>query len=249
MTHVTDGSKNLTLRHKDWNGELTFDNYDEGAETSIFLSAPASDPQSFNQNAYQPFNGLITHSLRSRVYKGQSIWFKWAMYFPTGYDYLSSAEVQPSGGRLKFMRLHTYDSSSQNSGYVDMYINHKDSPYGFQSIYEGQQQWSTMFGTDKLPAFDQWQEYQMMVTLDDQSVDEGGQGMIRFWRNDELIHERTSIRTLTDSAGYATDMHYNTYWNGGAPATQTMYVDNFYATTIEPDFTDSNGNPKIPSEV
>lgn len=181
-----------------------------------------------------------------KVVRGQTIWYQVYTYFPAGFDYYSYGE----GGRLKFMRIQTLTSSGSNEGYDDIYIDHKGSPSPFKWIFEGAQHWVNIGSAPKdLPAFGKWESYQERITLDTVPVDAGGKAEVFIWKDGKLLKHITDQQTLKTNTDYAGRALLFTYWNGGAPQTQSMYVDNITITTDTPKGIDANGNSMIPSLI
>lgn len=161
-----------------------------------------------------------------KAYKGETIWYLVHTYMPTGFDYHAYA----AGNRLKFLRIHTADSAGKNIGYNDIYFDGLGSVNPLAFIYEGELRWSKVGGAPHFPVFDQWESYEVAVTLDTVPVSQGGKALIRFWKNGVLVDEIRDRITLKAETAYADGAYLFTYWNGGAPKTQSMYVDEITVT-------------------
>lgn len=180
-----------------------------------------------------------------KAYKGETIWFSVHTYMPEDFDHHAYGE----GSRLKFLRIQTLSSSGSNHGYNDLYFDQKGSEYPFKWIYEGASQWVNV-GSDKdRPKKESWESYEMAVTLDTVPVSEGGQAKIRIWKNGSLLKEILDKTTLRDDQGYSNRALLFTYWNGGAPKDQHMYVDEVVITNEQPTNTDDNGNHYVGSLI
>lgn len=189
--------------------------------------------------------------------KGDTLWVSVRMFRPTGYSNQSSG----AGSHLKFFRIRTYNTGGGNGanspGYDDVYLASSGSSSGgssgsWQSFYEGTSIWNQITGPGNEPVNNVWETYDWEVVFDNVAQASGGQGRIRFWRNKILLGE-VSRTTLTNATAFGQEVHYSTYWNGGAPQTQTMYInkvaiaikkaggrdDSSYLTT------DSSGRPLI----
>lgn len=188
---------------------------------------------------------LNSAETRRRYYRGSTIWFQVHCFFPTGYDYFPDGTG--GGGRIKFLRVHTYDSSNNNDGYVDIYFARQSDDAAFAFIYEGNQTGGFInIGTDAdLPTQNAWHSFQIAVTLDTVPVDSGGLAKTLFWQDGVLLGEITNRQTLVDPFGYAEDVHLNTYWNGERPQDQSYFADAITVTNITPSTTDAGGNPLI----
>lgn len=178
-----------------------------------------------------------------RAYKGDTVWFLVHIYMPEDFDHHAYGE----GNRLKFLRIQTLDSEGGNRGYHDLYYDMKGADQPYKWIYEGENRWVDVGSADNPPKKEQWQSYEMAVTLDDVSKDEGGEAVVRIWKNDVLLTEITGRKTLAASNDYANRALVFTYWNGGAPKDQHMYLDEITITTETPRNVDDHGNPFIGS--
>jgi hypothetical protein len=206
---------------------------------------------SAGDTAFGSWGGVITHP--SNVTRGGQLWFRVRTYMPANFNYNSNS----GGNRLKFFRFHTMSTSNANEGYDDIYINPKGSAEPFQFIYEGEQVWDligTLNGTltaaltgskSENIMLGQWETYEYWVKFDTVSVQEGGQAEVRFWKNGALLADLTDRITLATSDGYSNQTNLFTYWNGGAPQTQSMYVDDLVLTTDTPAAKDAAGHPYI----
>jgi hypothetical protein len=185
---------------------------------------------------------------------GSQLWIRVSLYVPPGFDYTANPW-------LKFMRVRTASPSSQDQGYLDLYINpptgtiwdgdtgqNVAAPYMF--LYEGAAVVHP-FGsrpTDDI-AFGKWETYEIYYKLDDVSKQAGGTAEVRIWKNNQLMTDLTNQITLKDASTYANAFYLFTWWNGNAPATQSLYVDDITITTDRPSNLDAKGNPCICSPV
>ena len=188
--------------------------------------------------------------LPTHLKRGDEIWLRVRTYLPSGFDYDSTS----GGNKLKFLRVHTRSASNSNEGYNDWYITpagfeFQGMPYPFAYIGEFQQRW-VFFGDSSVawPNFDQWGNYEMYIKLDNQSSDEGGSGTIRMWENGKLLVNITNRQTLKGVDSYVDRVHIFTYWNGGAPKTEKMWIDDVVITNETPGLVDGMGNPYIGAE-
>lgn len=188
------------------------------------------------QTAFGIWGGIINHP--SNLKRGDEIWIRVRTFFPAGFNYDSTSE----GNRLKFLRVHTMDASNPNYGYDDLYINPSSNSVPFQFIYEGEQKWTTV-GTsaDKIQR-GTWETYEFYVKFDSVPVDSGGQARVRIWKNGTLLRDITDRQTLKNTVAYADRTHIFTYWNGGSPLTQQMYIDDLVVTSDVPSNVDAFGN-------
>jgi hypothetical protein len=179
---------------------------------------------------------------------GDEVWYSVKVYMPVGFDYSSNPH-------LKFMRLHTASPGRSNEGYNDLYItpdgpNHwdgsknSDDPYFF---IKEQQDVMMLFGnynTDR-PQRGVWETYEVYLKMDYVSASNGGTSRVRVWKNGKLLADLPNIQTLNSAQSYANQFLLFTYWNGGAPKTESLYVDDLIITTDTPSKRDINGFPMI----
>lgn len=177
----------------------------------------------------------------SKLKSGDELWFRVRTFYPQ--DWQPSTEA-----RQKFIRVRTTDSSGKkNEGYIDLYICANDNSCAFKFIFEGENQWVNI-GTkkDHAPKYGVWETYELYVKLDSAAASNGGQALVRFWKNGELIKEITNRKTLRTSNSKADRTHLFTWWgNNGSPVTQSMWVDDVHITSSRPSATDRKGNPFI----
>lgn len=164
--------------------------------------------------------------------KGDEIWYKVSIFFPEGFDYNASPH-------LKFLRIRTPD------GHLDWYIDNEGTANPFKFIYEGEQVWSRFGGEEDRIEFGKWETYEMYIKLDNVRSTEGGEAMVRVWKNGILLGTFLDRLTLADETTIANYALLFTYWNGGNPPAQYLYVDDIVITTDTPSQTDSQGNHMI----
>lgn len=204
-------------------------------DTGFYRSGRGSaklDIKDTDKGAFGRWGGVIDFPMELKA--GDELWFSVDTYFPEGFDVNASPF-------LKFLRVRT------PSGHNDLYIANTRRSHPLQYIYEGQQTW-TYIDTDPI-TYGRWESYQVYMKFDTRSVDEGGQGLVRVWRNGNLLSEITSTKTLKTAQDTATYALLFTYWNGEKPPTQHMWVDNVILTNDTPQGRDSQGNPLISIEL
>lgn len=191
-----------------------------------------------------------TYTFPTHLSVGSELWIRLSLYVPVGFNYTGNP-------MLKFMRVHTSSPTVTNQGYLDLYIN---PPTGtvwdfatkasvtdpFTFYYEGKPI-SHAIGSrpQNSIAPGKWETYEVYYRLDTVSKDNGGTGEVRIWKNNQLLADLTDQVTLVDSTTYAESFFLFTYWNGLAPATQHLYVDDITITDQTPANRDTNGNPCI----
>lgn len=195
------------------------------------------------KTGYGTWGGEFTFP--SKPGRGDKIWYQFHMYVPQDFDHYSYGE----GGRLKVMRIQTKSSSGSNHGYLDLLIDQKGTENPFKWIYEGENVWRDIGEPKDMIVKERWESYQMAATLDTVPVDSGGQAEVRIYKNGKLLRHITDRRTLVDNTDNATRALLFTYWNGGAPKTQSLYVDEITITTETPSYRGADGYPQIPNAL
>jgi hypothetical protein len=182
--------------------------------------------------------------------RGAEVWTRVSLFIP------SSFNITTNTGVLKFMRVHTANSSGGNEGYHDLLISNPGTTQWDAGVgnwtasyiynYEG---FAKLIGVGTVPTNDavkgKWETYEIYVKLDSTSKDAGGMGEVRIWKNNTLLLDRTNTATLVGSSSIADAFYLFTYWNGNAPATQSLYVDDVIVTSDTPANKDSAGHPFI----
>ncbi len=156
-----------------------------------------------------------------RAVKGDTLTYSANLYFPDQFDYFSYGE----GERLKVLRIQTKSSKGKNLGYIDLYINRQKELAPLIFIYEGEQKWVRMGEPADQIAKDKWVNLKIEATLDDVPIDEGGKAEVKVWKDNKLLAHITDRKTLKFADAYADRALLFTYWNGGAPKDQFMFVD------------------------
>lgn len=173
----------------------------------------------------------------SSLREGDELWYRVYIYFPKDFDYSAG------GIGLKTMRIHTASSQGSNEGYIGFVISNKDN-----KIKPGSE-------VDKLDfndgGFNQtvgtvvpkgtWQAYEQYVKFSATP----GKAIYRIWQNGKLVFEDTTNNTLKSSTSKSNLVYVFSYWNDGAPKTQTAYVDDIVVTNQTPAQRDEHGNPMI----
>lgn len=180
-----------------------------------------------------------------KVVRGETLWYLVHVYFPENFDHYAYGE----GNRLKFMRITTRSYDNRNHGAIDFLIDMKGSINPFKWIYEGKNRWSDVGEPDDMIVKGKWESYQVQVTFDKIPLDSGGKAESRIWKNGVLLKHITDRTTLKENTSYANRALLFTYWNGGAPKTQSLYVDEITITNETPNWTDAFGTPLIKNDL
>ena len=115
-----------------------------------------------------------------------------------------------------------------------------DSPYYYYYETVVRQEYPGVFSGDRIEK-GVWESYEIYYKFDTLSVDEGGTGVVRIWKNNKLLSNLTNQITLNNSTTVADSFYLFTYWNGNAPKDQHLYIDDIIMTSDTPVNTDDNG--------
>ena len=184
-------------------------------------------------------------SFVDKLYKGDEMWIRFRIFIPQSFDFNAYSD----GKRLKFIRL-TLSDDSGTTGRLDWYWNSvkSGSAQPFATILERDKCttdcWQE-FGESSGPNRGSWETYEMYVKWDYVAVNDGGQGRIRTWKNGVLIGDLTDRPTMWLGSNRISDFMIFSYWNGGSPQTQHLYLDDVVVTDVVPGARDSKGNPYI----
>jgi hypothetical protein len=177
--------------------------------------------------------------IKPHLGKGQEVWVRLWVMWPKSFQFSASPW-------MKFLRLHNRTFDGKNGGYNDLYVDQADSTTSvLRTIKEIDNKWAVYDGPS-LPR-DTWERYEMYLYIDDKSVDAGGNGRVRIWRNDELIFNRTDVPTITEGGGSIDYFYLFTYWNNEQPPDNYCYVDDLAIATSAspPPNKDAQGNAYI----
>lgn len=180
-------------------------------------------------SGFGTWGGIIDHPVD--LHQGSEIWFRVSTYFPTNF-------IAVGNPRLKFLRVHTLTTVGLNDGYLDLYIL-PNGQFSYDNEVVGVSTSKTPFGAVLKKG--EWETYEIYIKLHSQPQ----AGIYRVWQNGKLIHENKTLKTLSTAASWSDRAHIFTYWNGNAPQTQSMYVDDVILTTDRPRCQDDHGNPMI----
>jgi hypothetical protein len=176
-----------------------------------------------------------------RIPRGGEVWLRVRVYWPPGFDW--SADPW-----LKFLRVHTRSpGADEETRYDDWYLNEGSTTGMHRFISDAQDLGRDCGGTSHDPRHGVWESYQMYLRFDSVAASAGGAGLVRLWKGSDLLCEIRDMRTLRSADSFADASLFGTYWNGTAPASQHMFLDDVVITTRVPSGRDGHGNPMIPS--
>lgn len=177
--------------------------------------------------------------------EGDEIWFRVNVYYPAGWDFSCGGCSQG----VKFMRIHTSSATGSNEGYHSTLIRSGTTTGGLIAVdsevnrefYDSGKINADIFDLGTPIIRDQWTTYEMYIKFS--SI--FNQGIYRVWQDGNLIFEDLISATLFSSTSESKRIYLYTYWNNGAPKTQTSYVDDIVITSEVPGKKDADGNPYI----
>lgn len=182
-----------------------------------------------------------TMQFPSHLSKNDEIWISLRMFIP------ESFEISTNTGYLKFIRIRQKNQDGSHTGYLDNLIAMPRLEKGvFTLLKEGQNKLRHYgeLGVDDLPR-GQWFRFELYVHLDDVPQTQGGSAVVRAWLNNKPLTEMHDIITLSNATATAQALYLFTYWNGGAPKDQHLFVDDIVITNERPADRDIYSNPMI----
>lgn len=174
-------------------------------------------------------------TIPTKLKSGDQLWIRFRLFAPNGF----STYVPPShGSHLKFIRIDQYDPAG-TPGRLDWYWPNRLILERGKNVPA----WQILSPGHDLKT-GVWETWEMYVKLDYTAANAGGQGRVRAWKNGVLIGD-LPMQTLWDTNGEARQILLVTHWNGGAPQTQHLFLDDLVMTNVTPSSQDAAGNPYI----
>jgi len=181
--------------------------------------------------------------------EGDELWFRTNVYYPEGWDFSCGGCTEG----MKFMRVTTKPATGGGvenrldalikGGTTGGLINVSSGAGGFFAnngpIIDDVRVTIRNLGDPVIR--DQWYTYEVYVKFS--SVE--NEGVFRVWQNENLLFEDLQTPTLESPTSISNSALLYTFWNNGAPRTQTSYVDDIIITSETPSNTDAFGNPMI----
>jgi len=168
--------------------------------------------------------------------RGSEIWVRLFVFWPGDFEFSAAPW-------MKFIRLHNQTGDKKNGGYNDLYVDNADRNKSvLRTIKEGHNVWRTYDGPPL--ARDRWESYEVYLFIDNESVDAGGKGRCRVWRDGKLIFDRTDVPTVSTADGAIDYLYLFTYWNNEKPPMNHVFVDDIVIATgaSPPPNSDASGN-------
>jgi hypothetical protein len=179
--------------------------------------------------------------------EGDELWISFSIYIPSSF-----VIDTPRNGSLKFIRIRTKNSDGSLGGYNDFQIVDDDTTLNSVYRYINEERadlgWSLIGERSSIESLlprDRWFNLEIYFRFDEKSEKEGGNANIKVWIDNTRIWDAQEVATLGDSTDHADAFYLFTYWNGGAPKTQSLYIDNLEITTSEPTKRDTQNFPFI----
>jgi len=190
-------------------------------------------------DGWNSFGGRRFLPADRRVGRGGELWVRVRVLFPAGFSFAADPW-------LKFLRIDT-GRGETHEGYDDWYLDDpdaRDPAHVFISEVSGQPSRRCGRSSDN-PRRGRWETYEMYVRFDDVAARAGGSGRVRMWKDGVLLCEIDDLPTLATPSSTASAFLFSTYWNGKAPKTQQMYLDDVVITSRRPAARDAHGNPQL----
>lgn len=239
ISDFNDGTAGSTAKGGDAfsgsSGMVTYARAGEHPTLEGFQSAKLAVPA--GETAFGKWGGIV--EFPQPLTRGDEVWISFYMYVPSGFDYSTDT------GFLKFIRLRQRNADGSHSGYLDTLIQDTRSNNGiFTILKEGNA--PKLYhhgtrGTDDLVS-DNWMRVEQYVHLDNIPSSEGGNGHVKLWVDGQLIVDEGQAQTISNSQVIVESLYLFTYWNGGAPQDQHLYIDHLVMTNERPNETDEWGN-------
>lgn len=228
------------IGQKGFDGSASGSTYQSLVVTEGTVAAKLSIEE--GKKAFGSWGGII--NFPDKLVKDDEIWLRASIYIPADFSF------ETDTGSLKFIRLRQKKADGSHTGYLDNLIAMESKDYVLTLLKEGQ---NKLFrfgnrGQQDLPR-GEWFDFEVYAYLDDIPTSQGGRAIVRAWLGNELLTENTSVQTITDATTEMLSAYFFTYWNGGAPKSQHLFMDNIIITNEKPNNRDKFGNPTIGSNL
>lgn len=187
-----------------------------------------------DKGGFGRWGGIIP--IKPVLAQGSEVWVRLFVLWPKDFEFSATPF-------MKFIRLHNRTGDRQNGGYNDLYVHKADGKESvLRTIKERHDVWQTYDGPPL--ARERWESYEVYLSIDSRSVDAGGRGRLRVWRDGKLICDRTDVPTISEANGVIDYLYLFTYWNNEKPPTNHVFIDDLVIATsaAPPPNTDTSGN-------
>lgn len=161
------------------------------------------------------FGGIVNFT--TPAYQTDTVWIRLKTFLPETFSI-----VTPGNGSLKYLRIRKRTAAQTHVGYFDFQM--RDDTYSntrYRMIQEGvAANWVNLGPNSPVPR-GVWVDHTLCLFLH-ATV---GVARVRFWENATLLVDTTTLPTLVNATDEAYAFYLYTYWNGGAPQTQSCYAD------------------------
>lgn len=221
-----------------WTGIVDFENGSTGASAFDFYkdttyskdfvhSGGQSGKSYFPGGSIGKYTGG-NYTFPQTLSEGDELWFRMYVYFPNNFDFTTNP-------RTKLMRTKNGGGHTgltwRSSGTVNA-----NNEIDVSKFIANNPNYKSLFTLEK----GVWQAVEMYLKLSSKP----GSGVYRVWHKGKLVFDDRKTQTLV--AGYnVPGGFFGSYWNGGSPKPQSMYVDDIVWTSDTPSNRDANGHPFI----
>lgn len=237
--------------------------YDSGNSKEFFINLDFEDDNQANlkgspteSHCYSGQRALDSRSITGKAFStggsiklpqgvglGEEIRIRFRVFFPEDYKFnscislgLSGCEVPETNNSIKFIGIN-FNVYNQGRHWFNIYHDNSSSDYFW--VYEGSQSGFTRIQQDPIVK-GRWETFEYYTKFSTTSQPSN----VRVYKNGKLIHESSS-NTINTTDMYMTSLYLLEYWNGGAPADQSVYFDEIIITNKTPKNTDEYGNPYL----
>jgi len=174
-----------------------------------------------DRGGFGRWGGIVP--IKPALPRGSEIWVRLYVFWPRQFEFIAAPW-------MKFIRLHNQTGDGRNGGYNDLYVDQADGTGPvLRTIKETHDRWMIYDGP-ALPR-DRWECYEVYLFVHDKSVEAGGKGRFRVWRDGKLIFDRTDVPTISSADGVIDYLYLFTYWNNEQPPTNHLFVDDLVIAT------------------
>lgn len=159
--------------------------------------------------------------------QGADLWLQLYIFVPS--DFVVKT---PGNGSLKFIRVRTKTSSGSNAGYNDIQIQDDGEWESSFRMIKERQDWWFKFGAPGTFKKGQWQRISVNLKMSSATGSQGAR--VRVWQDGMLLIDENRMQTLSSTTDFADALYLFTYWNGGAPKSQSLWVDQIRISNSKP---------------
>lgn len=170
-------------------------------------------------SAFGSWGGVIQFPAPLTRY--DELWAQVWLYVPSNFRF------DTNSGSLKFVRIRSTKADGSLTGYLDWQIR-KDGT--FRMIKEGQNVWFSAVPSAVMPK-GKWSQFIYHITFDNVPGSAGGKSRVRVWQDGVLIQDENRVKTMLAETDRQNALFLFTFWNGGAPQTQSAWLDDIRMAT------------------